>query len=283
MPGGEEVLDLPWPIDLRLTVMSHGWAHLAPWSWDAETGRLACRELIGGRQGTVSIGQQQPRKIEIRWDGFGADEASAIADRVRRWLSADWDPAAAIAALGDAGALIERGGGRILRCSSFYEDFVKTILTINTAWSSTCRMAAALVAEPGGGVFPGPGALLDYGEGRLRERAKLGFRAATVIHATRRLLGDEAIDLSGEGDPARLDHDYLLGIKGIGPYAASHCRMLLHDFTRLPVDSALTSYLRREHGCEPAAFAESRAGWQPYLGLGYRMMRLGEKLDLAPM
>ena len=73
---------------------------------------------------------------------------------MQRWLSADWEPALAIAALPDVAQLIERGGGRMLRGSSFYEDFVKTVLTINTSWSATCRMVAALVAEPGGGSFP---------------------------------------------------------------------------------------------------------------------------------
>jgi len=58
---------------------------------------------------------------------------------VRRWLSADWEPAAAIAALPDVAQLIELGGGRMLRGSFFYEDFAKTVLTINTSWSATCR------------------------------------------------------------------------------------------------------------------------------------------------
>ncbi len=162
-----------------------------------------------------------------------------IISRVRRWLSADWDPAEAIAVLlGEDGVLIGRGGGRILRCSSFYEDFVKTVLTINTSWSSTCRMAAALVAEPGDGAFPLPEAILDYGEDRLRERAKLGFRAPTVVSATRRMLEDGAIDRNGEGRP---EYDYLIGLKGIGPYAAAHCRLLLHDFSRIPVDLVVTA------------------------------------------
>ena len=76
--------------------------------------------------------------------------------RVGCWLSADWEPAPAIAAQPDAAALIERGGGRMLRGSCFYEDFVKTLLTINANWSATCRMAAALVSEPGEGTFPTP-------------------------------------------------------------------------------------------------------------------------------
>ncbi len=283
MKGGEAVLALPWPVDLALTVLSHGWAYLAPWSWDREAGRLARHERIGGRLGAVEIVQRGPCAVLIRWDGFAGDEASEIRDRVRRWLSADWEPSAAIAALrgGPDGAagLIERGGGRMLRCSSFYEDFVKTVLTINTSWSSTCRMAAALVAEPGGGAFPEPEAVLDYGEARLRERARLGFRAATVASATRRLIEDGAIDAAGNGGADRLGHDYLVGLKGIGPYAAAHCRVLLHDFARIPVDSEVTAYLRERHGCAPAAFAAGRSDWGPYLALGYKLMRLDEKMS----
>ncbi|MBO0736686.1 MAG: hypothetical protein J2P48_08970, partial [Alphaproteobacteria bacterium] len=200
---------------------------------------------------------------------------------VSRWLSADWEPSMAITALPDAAVLIKAGGGRMLRGSTFHEDFVKTVLTINANWPATCRMAAALVDEPGGGAFPGPQALLDYGEELLRERAKLGFRARTIILATRRMLEDGAISASGEGLSARLGHDYLMSLSGIGPYAAAHCRMLLHDFSRIPVDSVVTAYLREQYGCDAAAFAVDRSSWGEYLALGYRLARLREKLDRA--
>ena len=92
------------------------------------------------------------------------------------------------------------------------------------------------------------------------------------------MLDDGAITASGEGSPERLAHDYLIGLKGIGPYAAAHCRVLLHDFSRIPVDSSVIAYLRERHGCDPAAFAADRSSWGPYLALGYRLMRLREKL-----
>jgi 3-methyladenine DNA glycosylase/8-oxoguanine DNA glycosylase len=215
----------------------------------------------------------------VAWKGFSAAEVAEILARARRWLSADWEPAPAIASLPALADLIERGGGRMLRGSTFYEDFVKTILTINTNWSATCRMVAALVAEPGGGSFPGPSALLDYGEERLRIKAKLGFRARTLTRTTRQMLDDRAITSSGEGSTKRLSHDYLLGLYGIGPYAAAHCRLLLHDFSRIPVDSSVTSYLRQRHACNPAAFATDRASWGLYLALGYRLARLRERLE----
>ena len=139
-------------------------------------------------------------------------------------------------------------------------------------------MAAALVAEPGGGGFPGPEALLDYGESRLRERARLGFRATTVVAATRRMLEDRVIDRNGEGRP---DYGYLIGLHGIGPYAAAHCRLLLHDFSRIPVDSAVTAYLRERHAADWVAYAAARTAWGPYLALGYKLARLREKLEAA--
>ena len=277
----ETVLNVRWPVDLALTVASHGWVHLAPWRWEPDVGRLARIESIGTRLGTIEITQRGSRAVIVRWAGFGAADETTVLDRVRRWLSADWEPSAAIAALPDAAAMIERGGGRMLRGSSFHEDFVKTVLTINTNWSATCRMVSALVAEPGGGAFPGPEALLDYGEGRLRDRAKLGFRARTVVLATRKMLDDGAISPSGEGLAERLQHDYLVSLKGIGPYAAAHCRVLLHDFSRIPVDSAVTAYFRERFGCDPAAFVEGRSSWGDYIALGYRLTRLRERLARA--
>jgi len=203
--------------------------------------------------------------VIITSEGLGAADETKILARVRRWLSADWEPAPAIAALPDAAALIERGGGRMLRGSCFYEDFIKTVLTINANWSATC-----------------PQAVLDYGEGRMRERGKLGFRARTVIAATRRMLDDGVITGDGNGIPDRLSHDYLLGLSGVGPYAAAHCRVLLHDFSRIPIDTSVVAYLRAKYSCDPVEFAVTRSQWGPYLALGYRMARLSDKCTPGP-
>ena len=282
MTGGAAVLPFRWPIDLRLAVASHGWVQLAPWRWDEESGVLARPERIDGHLGTISVTQRRLDTIDLAWEGFAAADRARVVARVRRWLSADWAPEAAVAALAapfpEETQLLLAGGGRLLRGSSFYEDFVKTVLTINTNWEATKRMAAALVAEPGNGVFPTPGQMLDYAEERLRERAKLGFRAATVIAATRRMLADGVIDATGDGAAEQLDYAYLTGLPGIGPYAAAHCRLLLHDFARLPVDSVLVAYLRERLGCDAATFAATRPGAEAYLALGYRLMRLCEKL-----
>jgi len=95
------------------------------------------------------------------------------------------------------------------------------------------------------------------------------------------MLDDGAIMPGGDGAPDRLAHDYLLGLSGIGPYAAAHCRVLLHDFSRIPVDSSVVAYLRTQYGCDAAEFAGGQSEWGAYLALGYRMVRLREKLAQA--
>ena len=82
-----------------------------------------------------------------------------------------------------------------------------------------------------------------------------------------------------QGGRGRPDYEYLIGLNGIGPYAAAHCRLLLHDFSRIPVNSVVTAYLRERHASDAAAFVASRAAWGAYLALGYRLARLREKLD----
>ena len=251
-----------------------------------ERGSLARTERIGARFGTVAVTQADPRSLAVACDGFADGDMPELVRRVRRWVSAEWDPAPAIVVLRDTApdeaGLIASGGGRVLRCSSFYEDFVKTVLTINTSWSATLRTTGALVAEPGGGAFPGPHQVLDYGEARLRERARLGFRAATVVSATRRMLDDGILDADGRDDEARLDHAYLTSLKGIGPYAAAHCGLLLHDFRHIPVDTVAIADLRERFGQRPDEFAASRADWGAYLALGYKLTRLRAKLAQPP-
>src|SRR5437867_70367 len=68
--GQEQELHLAWPIDLGLTVASHGWVRLEPWRWHSETGTLLHTERIGGRIGTIGVRQRDARTLVVAWDGF---------------------------------------------------------------------------------------------------------------------------------------------------------------------------------------------------------------------
>src|SRR5207244_7750096 len=76
--SAESELSFVWPIDLRLTVASHGWVYLEPWRWEDDAGRLLRRETIGGHIGTIAVRQSSPRTLALSSDGFADDAGPEI-------------------------------------------------------------------------------------------------------------------------------------------------------------------------------------------------------------
>ena len=111
------------------------------------------------------------------------------------------------------------------------------------------------------------------GEAALRERASLGFRAKGIMVSTERLLKEGLVDEGGVGAEGLLTYEALIGLHGIGPYAASHLRVLLHDFSRVPVDSEVTKFFRERHGIGPKEVEAFLERWGEYKFLGYRLSR----------
>lgn len=264
-------LELQRPFNLRMTVESHGWCQLAPWHWDGRSLERTVR--IGANPEWVRV--HQPSDDQLLVNTTSSDFA-AVSERVTRWLQLDWDPSGFLALCDDndpdIARFIRSGGGRFLRGDTFFEDLIKTVCTINTTWKQTRAMVASLVAL-GDGLFPTPGELQRIGPGRLAEECKLGFRARTVDTVTDQLLQDQAIHTDGTARGEFIDYDYLISLKGIGPYAAAHTMMLLRDFETLPVDSEVSAYLRQQ-GFDPKDAQTAFQHWGQYRFLGYKLKRI---------
>lgn len=271
-------LTTPYPVSLHSTVRSHGWVMLAPWGWEDSACVLWRNDrLSSGRVARIQAAQPHAGRIEVVVDGDGisdsdVDEAAGL---VKRWLSLDWDPVEAVitARKADPTAVetIEGGGGRLLRSSTFYEDFVKTVCTIQIAWSGSRRMVAALV-DAGGGLFPTPAEVMDLGDAGLRERG-LGFRARSLYEGTEVMLDRGVIDEAGRATAGAVGYDDLIALWGIGPYAAAHMAVLQHDFSRIPVDSEVTSYCRDRYGIGPKEIDAHFEPWGDFRFLGYRLTK----------
>ena len=252
---------------------------MAPWRWDDQGESISRPErLPSGATVRIEAKQRTPTSIQVAVEGRGLGPLGLEWARatVARWLSTDWDPAEAIETARNIDPAIAKairdGGGRFLRGSTFYEDYAKTICTIQIAWSGTRRMAESLVHELGDGLFPTPRDILDAGEGRLRANARLGFRAQTLVESTEELLKRGLIDASGHGvEEGLITYDELISLSGIGPYAASHNLMLLHDFSRVPVDSAVSRSLRAQYGLAPEEIDGFFEPWGEYRFLGYKL------------
>ena len=280
MSADRFVIQCPHAISLIHTVHSHGWVRLSPWVWSEEAGMLSRADrLASGGIASIKVAQQSPRSLSVDVDptGEGPVNVEEVRAVVSRWLSVDWDPAPAIEVASrissQVAAFLRDGGGRLLRSSTFYEDFAKTVCTIQIAWSGTQRMVTSLVEAIGDGVFPTPRQVLDTGESTLRKKARLGFRAPQLLAATERLMERGLMDELGQESQGRITYDELIGLRGIGPYAASHTMVLLHDFSRIPVDSLATRFYGERHGLAPDQIQAFFDKWGEYRFMGHHLSR----------
>jgi len=277
----QERIECPFPTSLYHTVVSHGWVQLAPWHWDSNKLELSRPERLTTRNlDSVKVSQLNVRNLVVCVDDetLGQVEYENIESTVKRWLSLDWDPRSAINTAATVDPLlslfIKHGGGRFLRCSTFYEDLVKTVCTINTNWAATRRMVSSLVDILGDGFFPTPLEIIEGGERFLRRELRLGFRAKVLTEISSQLLDQGIVDSQGNLTDVGIGFEDLLGLRGIGQYSAGHLMMLCHDFSRVPIDSEVTRYCKDHYNI---GFEDIQAffdGWGNHRFLGYKLNRI---------
>ncbi|HET9555206.1 MAG TPA: Fe-S cluster assembly protein HesB [Anaeromyxobacteraceae bacterium] len=265
---------VPERFDLDLTVRSHGWYDLAPWTWDGDrrvlarplrlaSGRVVRGEVTEGPGGLLVrvLASGRPAPAEAREAQGQLRECLALDDDLSPFREAAAGLEARRAA-GDGKGLpdlrwaLARGAGRLLRSPTVWEDAVKTLCTTNCSWALTRLMVSRLcetLGEPGPGgerAFPGPDALAAKGERFFRDTIRAGYRAP-FLRSLAREVASGRLDLEALRRPDLPTADLLralLALDGFGPYAAEHLARLLghHDF--LALDSWTREKLRRLRG-----------------------------------
>lgn len=273
------------PFSFATVADSHGWRQLAPFRGDANALTYVLR-LSAGRVIELSLaGAGDGASVSADGDFSGAEQAEIVAtvawmlaleqDLAPFYEAARHEPKLAAAAAG--------AKGRILRSATLFEDVVKTILTTNTAWSSTRRMVANIVnlfgdplpADPARRAFPTPASIAASDEATLRQEARLGYRAPAVLALARDVAsGAFALEALRTADlPTPELRVRLLAIKGVGPYAAANLLMLLGHYDAIPIDSwALTVVSKEWHAgaaIGPAEVEAAFARWGQFKGLAY--------------
>ena len=227
-------------------MVSHGWFQTPPFSWDADTGVLARRERI--RENTVDLRiTEGDRGILVEPSvALSQSERRLAGARVRRMLQLDVDldgfyEAAANVDESLAADLRTVGAGRLLAGGSLWEDVVKAICGTNVAWKQAVNMISRIAELEPSGTFPAPERLLDAGEEKLREDARVGYRAPYLIGASRLAADGEIPEI--EAEASRLSPDELMvrlsAVPGVGPTTARFVAYLLGRFdVGLAIDSA---------------------------------------------
>lgn len=273
------------PFSFAAVADSHGWRQLAPFRGDRDELSYVIR-LAAGRVIDLHLAGAADCVRVTAGDSLDPAEEAEVAAVVTWMLGLDQDlsPFYAVAQNEPKlAAAAAEAKGRILRSATLFEDVVKTILTTNTAWSSTKRMVANIVtlfgdplpADPTRNAFPTPAQLAATDEATLRNVARLGYRAPYVLDLARNVAAG-ALDLEAlrTADlPTPELRKRLLALKGVGPYAVANLLMLLGHYDAIPIDSwALTVVSKEWHGGAPVGSAEVEAAfarWGRWKGLAY--------------
>jgi 3-methyladenine DNA glycosylase/8-oxoguanine DNA glycosylase len=200
-------------------------------------------------------------RIEVSHRGrLGKRDAQDIQQRVRHMFRLDEDLSGFYTVCRERGGAwikVTAGLGRLLRSPTLFEDAVKIICTTNTQWGGTKRMVAALVEAYGEPfpedkakrAFPSPDKIAAADPAEFAAQARMGYRAPYVHELARRVAeGELDLDaLAASGLPTAELKKQVLGIKGIGNYAAATLLMLLGRYDSLAIDSVCREFVRKKY------------------------------------
>ena len=295
------------PVSFERTVLSHGVASLPP-MWPSEKGDSfeVTLALPGSKPRTVRVSADGGRncRVEVPGRAPSARTASAIETAVAHILRLDED----LSTLYDMAAAdpdlswVCGGAGRMIRSQTVFEEVVKTVCTTNCSWNLTERMVTGLVEHlgepatdapddgPRGRAFPTPGAMAVQDETFYREVVRAGYRAPYFMALAQSVASGE-VDLEAWGRagadelPDEELFALLVGLPGVGPYAAAHIMMMMGRYSRLILDSwTRPTYLRLagKRSAKDSTIERRFKPYGPYAGLAFWLFLTKGWVDDAP-
>lgn len=279
------------PFRFLSVVKSHGWVQLAPFAFDEQSSVLTYIDrLSNGRvleyRITGIFSKRGEKGITVETEKLSGAEQREVCERVTWMLGLDMDFSAFYAAAKREPNLLQAeklARGRVLRSPSLFEDVLKTILTTNTQWASTKRMnlnlierfGPALDGDPEKRAFPGAAEIAASSPEVLREAVRVGYRAPAIHElAVRVASGELELESLKTSELPTLElRRELLGIKGVGPYAAANLLMMLGRGDFIPVDSWALKLVSHEwydgEPVTPKQVEERFEEWGEFKGLAY--------------
>jgi 3-methyladenine DNA glycosylase/8-oxoguanine DNA glycosylase len=279
-------LTTPTSFNLPAVVRSHGWIQMTPFAETTDHGLAYVLRLSTGKVVRFEVHAEHPGLSVDPGTNLTHVEQGELASTIQWMLGLEQD-------LTDFYNLarlepklvkmVERQAGRVLRSSTLFEDIIRTILTTNTLWKHTLRMCHELTsrygepvpADPEQHAFPTPERLAQVDEPTLREECRMGYRAPYVNELAQRVVSG-GLDLEGLKSSSLPSSDLrkeLMGIKGIGGYAAANLLMLLGRYDYVPVDTWALRMVSMEffngEKVTPKQVFSSFEKWGKWQGLAY--------------
>ncbi len=279
-------LPTPASFNLAAVVRSHGWFQMTPFGETPDHGLRYTIRLDSGKVLSFEAhAEAEALRVDTSTDLKGEEEAE-LSEKISWMLALEQDFNEFYALARQEPKLVkmvERQAGRVLRSPALFEDVIRTMLTTNTLWKHTLRMCRELTTRYGEPTpadseqhaFPTAKRLAQVDEPTLREECRMGYRAPYVAELAQRVaageLNLEALKRSMLPTPELRKE--LMGIKGVGGYAAANLLMLLGRYDYLPVDSWALKVVSQEffsgEKVTPKQVLSAFEKWGKWQGLVY--------------
>lgn len=274
------------PFNFDSVVNSHGWMQLAPFRWDEGSQALYYTDQLSNGRVLEYRMQAADKGLQVKvHSALTKAERAEVAAKASWMFSLDLDFSGFYrAARGEPKLRSARrlARGRVLRSPTFFEDVVKTILTTNTLWAATKRMNLNLIASygelhegNGARAFPRPERIAAASQKELREVVRVGYRAPAIHELAQRVASGE-LDVESfrtSGVPTLDLRKQLLGIRGVGPYAAANLLMILGRPDFIPIDTYALKMVSHEwhrgRPVSPKQVEKAFKKWGEYKGLAF--------------
>jgi 3-methyladenine DNA glycosylase/8-oxoguanine DNA glycosylase len=277
-------LALPKPFELRLALFGHGWIALQPHGWSEQQRTWTTVLRIGQKAFAVST-RQQSNQLRVQIDGnrtLTPRQLETLRRQLRHMLRLDEDLTPFWQLCRQTKGfhwVARRGGGRLLRSPTVFEDLMKLLFTTNCSWSLTEALTRNLVQAIGprakGGQCAFPTATeCAQNEAFYRDVVRAGYRSRACVELAEAFAAGERTDADFVDPelPTDLLRQRLLALRGFGPYAAGQAMRLLGRYDDLAIDSwcraRITGLLGRSKPPSDQAIAHRYRSFGAHAGLG---------------
>ena len=237
-------LTIPTPsdFDFMATVKSHGWYQLAPNNLERGYLRRPYR-LHNGRLAQLCIQGSKSRSILVEVNGqaiISSRDRNLITQAVRAMFNLEQNLKPFYAKMSKTSGyewVTEKKTARLLASPTVWEDLIKTLLTTNTSWSNTVKMAERVSALDPNNIFPSAQTLAHFSGDELADKAGLGYRGQYLHSLVQRIISGE-LDVESWRYLSSADlFKAVTNLQGFGDYSAGTVLRLLGHFDKLAIDS----------------------------------------------
>lgn len=160
--------------------------------------------------------------------------------------------------------IAEKKPARLLASPTVWEDLAKTLLTTNTSWANTIKMAERMTAIDPYHIFPSAETICVMSPDEFAEQVGMGYRAPYLYEAAERVVSGEVDVESWRSLDSDSLYKAITDLKGFGDYAAGTLMRLMGHYDKLAIDTVARKAYETVTGNPPESDSDIREYYEKF-------------------